>query len=306
MLTASGFGLFSPLEPASEKKLAELSMEQLQAAKSNQNYALLIESLYQHVFPRIGASAADKEESDPKDVHTYEKLCAQVASHLEYLIDKDLYARHGHEAAYLKHGAEYIFHFCQARPTTAGKLLNKNIWRATALSEKISQWLIDGGANVNATYQKTSYPSLLYAIRAGCSVEMIKSMIAHGANYDAFQEKRHDVTYTLMLMAALSGDSGVATFFATQFQNELPGALATLNTMVKDGSDHAYSCEFGDYTLYINNLKKTHYTHAELLKAQHLLLEIDLALNPSKMIMDESTEEDDMEVETEPAFKMTR
>lgn len=176
--------------------------------------------------------------------------------------------------------SDFVFHFCQYYPEEAGEILNSKIWQWW--NSDVSSLLIDAGADLNVISKKSSYPTLFNAIRSVVPPEVLSKLInraKHPANYAAYNEERNGVTYTIMLVCALSGDKQKLAVLVEKYPNEVNPTLKSLREMhqrmIAENSSTLFSCEFRDYDFFEGDKKKMFYTLQDVSNASTHLLQIE-------------------------------
>jgi hypothetical protein len=247
----------------------------LKAYKLNRHFTPLIDNLVRRVLPLINGPIHTKIKL--KTESTYQKLCAELGPFMGYLIGSHLFSSHAQNEIDPVIIHDLVFHFCQYSPQAAGELLNKNILRLWNTGNRyLANYLIEYGANVNALAQGGTHSTLFHAVTFNSSEEIIRLLIDHGANYSGYNQTRHGVQYTLMLITALNRNLEALPVLIEKFPNEVNTTLETLEVMAKRNRDDEFTCEFGAYLPCDNSgaVVQKFYTIQDLKLAQELILQV--------------------------------
>lgn len=242
-------------------------------AKSKRQYTVLIDNLIRRVLPLMSGEL--KTKIHPKTESTYKKLCLELGSFTGYLIGSHLFSSHAQNEIDPVIIHDLVFHYCQYSQQGAGELLNKNSLRLWNTGNRyLANYLIEYGANVNALAHGSTHSTLFNAATFNSSAEMIRLLIDHGAEYSSYNEIRHGVKYTLMLITALNGNLEALPVLVEKFPNEVNATLETLELMASKNKDDEFTCEFGAYQLCDDHGRITQrfYTVQQITLAKELVL----------------------------------
>jgi hypothetical protein len=236
------------------------------------HFHVLIHNIVTRVLPMIGLVNVELQaKADTKAA--YDELCLAISSKLRELIKSAFYPFKIETKLEAETVRDCIFHYSQHNPEGAGKLLNQHIWKFW--NSFTTDCIIEYGGDVNARFTDAAYPTLFQALRSNASPYTVQRLIEAGADYDAYQEIRADVSFTLMLVAALSSSAEVLAIVVEKFPGKVAETLQTFEAMLNNPSGVQFSCKFNDKTSLMNSREseKLYYDQKDILlgKAQLLI-----------------------------------
>jgi hypothetical protein len=240
--------------------------QNLKAAKATKNFRVLIDNIKSTILPSLQLSFPEVEQL-PSEEAIYKELCRKTSALLHQLIQREFYTSRVANARENQFMRDCIFHYCQHNPQEAGRILNQNVgkfWNGF-----VTNCLIEYGADLNAIYNDSFYPTLLQYIKFNSDETTLRKLLEKGANCHAYKEEHEGVTYSLMLVAALDGDEDVITVLAEKFPEEVEKTLKLLEVM-QTKKEAKFRCAIHE-TIYLsseNGERKMYYTPEEIVIAQ--------------------------------------
>lgn len=252
---------------------------------AKQNYPALIKNLKERVLPLLGFPTLPQISENKEG---YDALCHANSYKLGRLIELEFYTQKVASMALVDEMfvRDCIFHFCQNNAENAGKLLNKHIWRFW--HNDISEYLIEYGADVNAKFSEEKSSTLYQAVRWCAAPTTIRHLIDHKADYASCANKINDVTYSVMMLAALEHDKEGVRVLIEKFPKEVQPALDTFKQMLEDYADNKFLLDTKDGWRIIGGKEQLFYTFDEIKNARILVTEVMDELNRKSPLLSQS------------------